>query len=64
MSLISAAVGSTAKLQKEFFAKYPPASTMVEVKALVDAEMLVEADAGEAEYRAIAALDSDINSIP
>lgn len=27
---------------QEFFAKCPPASTMVEVRALVDAEMLVE----------------------
>ena len=30
------------KAHREFFAKHPPASTMVEVRALVDPEMLVE----------------------
>ena len=31
-----------AKAHQEFFAKYHPASTMVEVRALIDPEMLVE----------------------
>ncbi len=29
----------------EFFAKHPPATTMVEVKALIDPEMLIEVEA-------------------
>lgn len=34
----------------EFFADYPPATTMVEVKSLIDPEMLIEIEA-DAEYR-------------
>lgn len=30
------------KAHQEFFGEYPPAATMLEVRALVDAEMLVE----------------------
>ncbi len=33
-----------AKLIKIFFCEYPTASTMVEVKALVDPEMLIEVE--------------------
>lgn len=33
------------KAHQEFFAKHPPASTMVEVRALVNPEMLVEVEA-------------------
>ncbi|HEY9605761.1 MAG TPA: RidA family protein [Allocoleopsis sp.] len=32
------------KAHQEFFAKHPPATTMVEVRALVDPEMLVEVE--------------------
>jgi isochorismate pyruvate lyase len=32
------------KAHQEFFAKHPPAATMVEVRALVDPEMLVEVE--------------------
>ena len=32
------------KAHQEFFGEHPPASTMVEVKALVDPEMLVEVE--------------------
>jgi len=33
-----------AQAHQEFFAKHPPANTMVEVRALVDPEMLVEVE--------------------
>jgi enamine deaminase RidA (YjgF/YER057c/UK114 family) len=33
-----------AKAHQEFFGKHPPANTMVEVRALVDPEMLVEVE--------------------
>jgi isochorismate pyruvate lyase len=32
------------KLTRSFFGAYPPANTMVEIRALVDPEMLVEVE--------------------
>jgi len=33
------------RAHREFFADHPPATTMVEVKSLIDSEMLIEIEA-------------------